>query len=105
MNYEERKEYYRMYYQNNKERIKKVSKLVYENNTEKIKIYQRQYYKDNKEKIIQRRLKDKPITEYMYDKYMGILKQEQEQEQQQEQDITDLKDIKQQLHDLIYQYF
>ena len=49
--YENNKEYYKEYYENNRERIKEYNKEYRENNKERIKEYKKEYRENNKERI------------------------------------------------------
>ncbi len=50
--YQERKEYFKLYRENNKDKIKERNKLYYENNKDKIKQYNKEYQGKKKEIII-----------------------------------------------------
>jgi len=54
MNKEERKEYYKKYYQENKEKINKHNKEYRQDNKEKINKHNKEYHQNNKEKIKER---------------------------------------------------
>jgi hypothetical protein len=66
---EDRKKYFKQYYLNNKEKIKKSSKLFRFNNKDKIKKYKRLYNLNKKEYIKLYRLKNKENIKKVYKLY------------------------------------